>query len=242
MKARLREEMLPLMINIESDEFYDTIIELKSIFNANMREMMGISGEKHLDRFTADKELISRIDAQIEKDPEPLRKLAKKVDKYVSGVKEQRVRDWVVRDSGYSMLRSLWRYLSLILTFPVFLAGFIPNALPYLLPGHLVRNVKDIQFHSSLKAGMGFLFLFPLFYALETLAFALISGLPWWTWIAFLLVLLPMGKVALIWYLRLKKTVHGARFRSQLRRNKPEALELVELRKEIIGECAQLVS
>jgi len=242
MKARLREEMLPLMINIENEEFYETIMELKPIFNAKMRETMGISGKKLIDKFAADKELISRIDKLIEKDPEPLRGLAAKVDKYVSGVKEQRVRDWVVRDRGYGVLRTLWRYLSLILTFPIFLAGFIPNALPYLLPAYLVRNVKDLQFHSSLKAGLGFLLLFPYIYLLETLAFGLISGFPWWAWIAFLVVLLPMGKVALIWYLRLKKTIHGSRFRAQLRRSKPEALELVELRKEIIEETAQLIS
>jgi len=242
MKARLREEMLPLMINIESEEFYDTIMELKPIFNAKMRETMGISGKKHIDKFAADKELIARIDKLIEKDPEPLRELAVKVDKYVSGMKEQRVRDWVVRDRGYGMLRTLWRYLSLIISFPIFLAGFIPNALPYLLPAYLLRNVTDLQFHSSLKAGLGFLLLFPYIYLLETLAFGLISGFPWWAWIAFLLVLLPMGKVALTWYLRLKKTIHGSRFRAQLRRNKPEALELVELRKEIIEETAQLIS
>jgi len=242
MKARLREEMLPLMINIESDEFYETIMELKPIFNSKMRKLMGITGKKLIDKFVADKELISRIDALIEKDPEPLRKLAVKVDKYVSGMKENRIRDWVVRDHGYGMIRSLWRYLTLILTFPFFLAGFIINAVPYLLPAYLVRNVKDLQFHSSLKAGLGFLFLFPLVYVLETLAFGLISGFPWWAWIAFLLALLPIGKVALIWYLRLKKTIRGAWFRRQLRRRKPEALELVELRKEIIEETAQLVS
>jgi len=242
MKARLREEMLPLMINIKSDEFYETIMELKAIFNANMRETMGIKGKKLIDKFVADKELIARIDTQIEKDPEPLRELAAKVDKYVSGVKEQEIRDWAVRDRGYSIVRSLWRYLSLILTFPLFLAGFIPNALPYLLPAYLVRNVKDLQFHSSLKAGLGFLLLFPVFYVLETLAFGLISGFPWWAWIAFLLVLLPLGKVALTWYLRLKKTNRGAWFRRQLRRRKSEALQLVELRKEIIEETAQMVS
>jgi 1-acyl-sn-glycerol-3-phosphate acyltransferase len=242
MKARLREEMLPLMINIESDEFYECIMDLKAIFNADMRELMGITGEKHIDRFKADKELISRLYVVIEKDPEPLRELAKKVERYVSGMKEQRVRDWVVRDHGYPLARSLWRYLTLILTFPVFLAGFIPNALPYLLPGHLVRNVKDRQFHSSLKAGLGFLLLFPLVYFLETLAFALISGLPWWTWIAFIVVLLPLGRVALTWYLRWKKTVHGAWFGHKLRRCKPEASALVELRKEIIDDCTQLIA
>ncbi|RLD93261.1 MAG: hypothetical protein DRJ29_09435 [Bacteroidetes bacterium] len=242
LKARLREEMLPLMINIDSDEFYETIMELKAIFNANMREIMGITGKKLIDKFTADKELISRIDMLIEKDPEPVRELAVKVDRYVSGVKEQGIRDWVVRRRGYSMGHSLWRYLSLILSFPFFLAGFIPNAIPYLLPAYLVRNVKDLQFHSSLKSGLGFLFLFPVFYVLETLAFGLISGFPWWAWIAFLLVLLPMGKVALVWYLRLKKTLRGAWFRRQIRRRKPEAVQLVELRKEIIGETSTLLS
>ncbi len=51
------------MINIESDEFYETLMELKAIFNPQMREIMGITGAKHSDRFVADKELIARFDA-----------------------------------------------------------------------------------------------------------------------------------------------------------------------------------
>ena len=240
-KARLREEMLPLMINIESDEFYETIMELKPIFNSKMRKLMGIKGTRLIDKFVADKEFISRMEALIEKDPEPLRKLAVKLDRYVSGVKEQGIRDWVVRDRGYGRVRTFWRSLSLLLTFPFFLAGFITSALPYLLPVYLVRNVKDLQFHSSLKSGLGFLLLFPLVYVLETLAFGLISGFPWWAWIMFLLALLPVGQLALIWYLRLKKTIRGAWFRRQLRRNRPVALQLVGLRKVIIEKTAKLV-
>jgi 1-acyl-sn-glycerol-3-phosphate acyltransferase len=262
-KARLREEMLPLMIHIESDEFYETIMELKAIFNPFMREIMGEQGAsgsdetqatqatkgsnatkrvKLIDKFRADKELIARLEELAEKDPESLRKLAVKVGEYVDGMKEQKIRDWVVRDHGYGVPRALWRYLTLILTFPFFLAGFVTNAVPYLLPGYLVRNVKDMQFHSSLKAGLGILLLFPLVYALETLAFGFISGLPWWAWIAFLAALLPLGKAALIWYLRWKKTVRGAWFRRQLRRGKPDAMRLVELRKEIIADTTLLVS
>lgn len=241
MKTRLREEMLPLMINIENDEFYETIMDLKAIFNSKMRKLIGIKGKKLIDKFVADKEFISRMNALIEKDPESMRILAGKVDKYMTLVKEMRIRDWVVRDRGYGKVRRLWRYLSLILTFPVFLAGFITSGLPYLLPGYLVRNVKDLQFHSSLKAGLGILLLFPLIYVLETLAFGLISGFPWWAWIVFLLALLPVGQGALIWYLRLKKTIRGAWFRRQLLRNRPEALQLVGLRKIILEDTARLV-
>ncbi len=233
--------MLPLMINIESDEFYETIMELKAIFNSKMRKQMGIKGTKLIDKFVADKEFISRMDVLIEKDPESVRKLAVKVDKYVTRLKEMRIRDWVVRDRGYGRVRTIWRSLSLLLTLPIFLAGFITSAIPYLLPGYLVRNVKDLQFHSSLKAGLGFLLLFPLVYVLETLAFGLITGFPWWAWIMFLLALLPVGQLALIWYLRLKKTIRGAWFRRQLLRNKPEALQIVGLRKTVLEETARLV-
>jgi len=241
-KSRLGEELRPLMIDIQNEEFYETIMELKPIFNPQMREIMGISGTKLSEKFAADKELIARIDAQIEKDPEPVRVLAGKVDQYFTGVKEQGIRDWVVRDKGYGMMRSLWRFLSLMITFPFFLFGFITNAIPYLLPVRMVRNLKDRQFHSSVKHGLGMLILFPLFYLLETLAFGLISGFAWWAWIAFLVLLFPMGKAALTWYLRWKKTTRGSWFRRQVRRKKPAAVELVQLRKEILGLTEKLIT
>lgn len=241
MKARLAEEMLPLMIHIDSDEFYESIMALKAMFNPQMREIMGIQGSKLIDKFAADKELIARMDALIEKDPGPVRTLAGRVDAYAAAMKEHGIRDWVVRDRGYSMVRALWRYLSLLVTFPLFAVGFITSALPYLLPGYLVRNIKDQQFHSSVKAGLGILLLFPLIYVLETVAFGLISGSPWWGWLAFLVLLLPVGKAALIWYLRWKKTLRGSWFRRQLRRKKPYAWDLFHLRKEILRETEALM-
>ncbi len=140
------------------------------------------------------------------------------------------------------MVRAFWRYLSLLVTFPVFLLGFITNILPYYLPVRMARGIKDPQFLSSVKAGLGFLFVFPVMYLLWTLAFALISGLPWWTWILFILSLLPLGQAALAWYLRWKKTVRGSWFRRQLRRKKSFAWDLVNLRKEIIEETAELIT
>ncbi len=240
-KKRLREELLPLMIHIESDEFYDSIRELKKIFNSRMREILGISGSKYSDKFVADKELIARIDTALEKDPEAVRNLAGKVDKYVADLEEMNVRDWVVRDHGYGMLRSLWRYLTLIVTFPLFLYGFIPNAIPYLLPVYMVRNMKDKQFQSSVKTGLGLFLLFPWLYIFMTLAVGLITGGPWWIWLGFLVSLIPMGRLALEWYLRLKKTLRGSWFGSQIRRKNKEASDLVQLREEILTLTEEVI-
>lgn len=239
-KERLREKMKPLMIHIETKEFYDAVMGLRKVFNARMRELMGIEGERLSDRFRADKEMIARFHKAIERDEEQVRKVAGKVEHYFEGVKELGIRDWVVRERGYGFGRTLWRYLTLIVTFPLFVYGLVNNAIPYFLPVRLVRNIKDVQFHSSVKAGLAILILFPLFYLLQTLLVGIFTG-PWWIWVAYLISLFPAGKAALYWYFRWKKTVRGGWFRRQLRRRDPAAWQLVELRKEIITDAEGLM-
>jgi len=173
--------------------------------------------------------------------PGKIAPLMEKVLKYQEQVKKLNIRDWVIRDKGYSMVRSFWRYLYLVLTFPIFLYGLVNNAIGYFLPVRLVRNIKDLQFHASVKAGLGLLFFFPYSYALQTLLVGLLTD-PWWIWLAYLVSLFPTGKLALWWYLRWKKTRRGTWFRRQLRRRKDDAWQLVELRKEIIEGTTSLLN
>ncbi|MEN8156813.1 MAG: 1-acyl-sn-glycerol-3-phosphate acyltransferase, partial [Bacteroidota bacterium] len=239
-KTRLAGEMKPQMIHIETEEFYEAVMGLRTIFNDRMREILEIKGSKLSDKFRADKQMIEAIEVAIEKDEEKVRTLAGKVGHYFEEVESLKIRDWVVREKGFLPGRSFWRYLTLVVTFPLFLFGFITNAASYLLPGYVVRNVKDRQFHSSLKSIFAILITFPWIYALMTLLVATITG-PWWIWAAFLVSLYPMGKIALHWYFRWKKTVRGSWFRRQLRRRRAGAWELVELREEIIGLTEELV-
>ena len=139
------------------------------------------------------------------------------------------------------MAHRWWRYLYLLLTLPLFLYGLLNNAIAYFLPVRLVRNIKDLQFHASVKAGLGILILFPLTYLLQTLLVGLLTG-PWWIWAGYLVSLLPLGKFALWWYGRWKKTRRGSWFRRQLLRSKSCALDLVRLRKEIIEETTELLT
>jgi 1-acyl-sn-glycerol-3-phosphate acyltransferase len=264
LKARLGDELGPMMIDIQNEEHYEGIYALKGIYNQNMRAEMGIPGSKLSDRFKADKELIARLEAidaeattaevntaeaasgeaageeagQGHKDK--LAPLMKKVLQYEEEVKKMNIRDWVVAEKGYSMARTFWRYLYLLLMAPFFLYGLINNAIAYFLPVRLVRNIKDLQFHASVKAGLGILVFFPLTYALQTLLVGLLTG-PWWIWAAYLVSLFPMGKLSLWWYVRWKKTRRGAWFRRQLRRHREEAWGLVELRIEIIEETEALL-
>lgn len=240
LKQRLADEMKPLMIHIESEEFYDTYMGLRKVYNDRMRSELGIEGKKLHDRFVADKEMIRRLDEILEKDEKKLVPLKKQVEPYFEKVEKMNIRDWVVREKGFGVMRSLWRYISLLVTLPVFLYGFINNALMYFIPVRMVRNIKDVQFHSSVKAGAGILLVTPVVYALQTLAVGLIFK-EWYIWLGYLVTLYPMGKLALLWYFRFKKTWHGSRFGRYLRRGKKGARELVALRQSIIETTDGLI-
>lgn len=235
LKQRLAEELKPLMIQIETEEYYDMYLGLRTIYNDRMREIMGIEGKKLHDKFIADKEMIRRLDDVLEKDEKKLVPVREKVERYMKQLETMNIRDWVVKNKGYSLLRSAWRFLSLLLTLPVFIYGFINNALLYYIPVRMVRNIKDVQFHSSVKAGAAILLVVPVTYLIQTLLVGIFTG-PWYIWVAYLVTLYPMGKLALLWYLRLKKTLRGGWFGSRYRRGKKDAVRMVELRREIVGE------
>ena len=240
LKKRLISELHPLMIHIETEEYYDTYMGLRTIFNERMRETMGIKGTRLHDKFKADKEMIRRLDQVLEENEQKLVPLKEKVEPYMKKVKEMNIRDWVVKKKGFGGMHALWRYFTLLVTFPVFLYGLINNAIMYFLPVRMVRNVKDLQFHSSIKAGAGILLVTPISYLLQTLIVALLTD-GWYIWLGYLITLYPMGKLALMWYFRWKKTVRGAWFGSQLRRKKKAAVELVELRQEIVSTTENLI-
>lgn len=241
LRDRLSEEMKPLMIHIESEEHYETYMGLRTIFNERMREIMGIRSKKLRNRFRADKEMIRQLDEHLEKNEEAFKKISEKVTEYMEGIEKLGIRDWVVRDKGYGFGRAIWRYLTLILTFPVFVYGLINNALTYFVPIRLVRNIKDRQFHSSVKAGFAILIGFPLFYLLQTILVGLLTG-PWWIWVVYLVLLFPSGKAALYWYFRWKKTNRGLDFRIKFRRKNDLAMKLVSLREEIIVETEKVIN
>ena len=303
LKERFTGEIKKLMIHIETEDFYDLYMGLRTVFNERMRALMDIDGDSLHDRFVADKEMIRRLngvlaeyeaqseqpadsesqsatDSSVATEPQPvtgqpantasdpsaghpatgqpadtdhdpaagqsadpdhpLVQLREKTEAYFNGLKVMNLRDWVVKSGGYSGGHTAWRWLTLVLTFPVFVYGLVNNALVYFLPVRAVRGIKDVQFHSSVKAGLAMLVVVPFSYFIQTLLVGIFTG-PWYWWVAYLVTLYPMGKLALWWYLRLKKTLRGSWFRRQVRREKQSATGLIQLRKNIITDTEKLI-
>ena len=64
-KKDLIDNLKPLMIDIETDEYYEVVMSLREIFNDTMRAEIGMEGSLLHDRFRADKEMIARLDELI---------------------------------------------------------------------------------------------------------------------------------------------------------------------------------
>ncbi len=245
LKARLAEDLRPLMIDIQDEEHYEGIYIIKGIYNETLRTTLGIRGNRLSDRFVADKEFITRMENVTENGTEEEKaavgELSKLAVRYQKSLEILKLRDWVVREKGYSFIRSMWRRFWLLLTFPVFLYGFINNAIPYFVPVRLVRKIKDRQFHASVKAGLGILVTFPVMHGLQTLLVAIFFRDPWWIWLAYMASLFVSGKLALAWYGACRKTMRGSWFRRKLRRKNRDAWKMIELRSNILQRTWKLI-
>jgi len=238
-RSKLSEEMSKYMIDIRSAEFYDTIMNLRTIYNQSMRKRMGIPGKDLYSRFRADKEMIKVVEQNETKDPERIRQISEKVKRYIDGVTKLGFRDWLFRKFRYSYIMLIPLSLGLMITFPLFLFGLINNIVPYQLPLLVTKKFKDPQFHSTAKFVAG-LVIFPIWYLiLFILAWIFVE--PGWIKWAYLLSLIPMGLFAHTWFLWFKKLRSMWKYSILTSLNNSRIATLKNLRNEIITGVDEII-
>jgi hypothetical protein len=240
LRDRFADELRKLMIHIETEEYYDLYMNLRTLYNGPMRKHMGIKDGSLISRFRADKKMIEILDGQLERKPEDLYALNGKMNAYQQLLKQFNFRDWVIERGRFPWYGLLAGVLLLLLFSPVFLYGFLVNIFPFYFPVYFTRKkIRDIQFHSSVKFVLA-LILFPLTYLGWLIpGFLLIE--PAWMRLAFVLTLPLSGVLAFFWSIHFKKFL--SRFRlcwMNLTRN-PVAARLKESRNAIIDHMNQVI-
>ena len=228
-----------LMIDIQTEEYYELYQNLRIVYNAEMRKKLRIKGNTHLDRFNADKKMISILDKFRSENPDEVNSLNRKMQKYMDGLKKFNLRDWVVCKDKFPLLLRILEALLLLILSPIQILGLINNYIPYKIPVRFIKKIKDRQFHSSFKLVLGMI-TFPLYYIiLIVLAQIFIDSL--WIKLTYFISIPLTGLFAFRYYIRLKKLT--ARFRyARLRRKKDNSLQqLKALRKDIIDSMNKIV-
>jgi 1-acyl-sn-glycerol-3-phosphate acyltransferase len=181
------------------------------------------------DRRSMEKGIADKINWLSKTSGQNLDTISEKVKKYSGLLSLNKIKDEnIARKPDWGFVR----YLAVILGFPLFLAGYIANLIPFLVPRMICKIfIKDLRFYSSTYIGIGTV-LYIIYYPI-VLIVAWISG----GWLAALCSLfVPVaGYLALIYQDNLSERFHT--FRYQLAKiRKPELISgLRTLRKEIIS-------
>ncbi len=103
LKERYAAEVSRLMINIQTEEYYETYMSLRTIFNDDMRSRLGITDHSLTGKFKADKAMIAMLDKELASAPDNIRNLDAQVTEYQSGLQKASLRDWVIRKEKYTV-------------------------------------------------------------------------------------------------------------------------------------------
>lgn len=205
--ARLREKIndsiLRQIINIESKKYYTDFENIREIYG---RRFLNRQGKKpsQINLFRSNQDLTSCLSQLETEKPQETENVVSKVRNYLAALKKHKLRNWVIENRKNNFIKTCIKLLLIIIGLPVFLYGFLLNAIPFFATDRFIRKkVKDKTLWSSLFLVIGIL-LFPIVYIFELLSLTwIISGV--WLNILFLISMPFSGKLAFKWYILFRK-------------------------------------
>ncbi len=239
LRERLAREISKLMIDIQTEEYYDLYQNLRIIYNSEMRKKLNITGKSLLDKFTADKKMISILDQYTDRNPKEINSLDKKVSKYMEGLNKLNLREWVLRKDFYPLITRCLEALSLLILLPIHMLGLVNNYIPYKIPAVYTKKIKDPQFHSSFKLVLALVFFSAYYIILVVLGLIFIN--PLWLKLAYFLTIPLTGLIAFKYYIRLKKLWAKFRYSRLVKKRNNKIQELKRLRKDIIDKMNNII-
>ena len=186
------------------------------------------------DRRMLEKAVCEKINYISKTSKESLDSLTLKVKTYSDLLANNRLRDEnFARKLDYGFLR----YLAIVAGFPVFIAGYLSNLIPFIVPRFICdKLIKDLRFYSSVYVSSGtvlYLIYFPVLLVLAGI-FAGLQGL-------LLGLLVPIAGYMVLFY----QEIFWERFRNLrfwlISKQNPKLIsELVSLRKDIIVDLEKV--
>ena len=205
LRQKINDAILQLVINIESKKYYTDFENIREIYGKHFLNRQG-KELSQVNLFKSNQFLTSSLDQLETEKPQAVENIVSETGDYLAALKKYKLRSWVVENRKNNFIKIAGAKLLLLIGLPVFLYGFLLNAIPFFTIDRFIRKkVKDWTFWSSFFLVTGIL-LFPLVYVLEFWALAwLIPKL--WLKILFFLSMPFTGKLAFKWYILFRKFI-----------------------------------
>jgi len=209
MRNKIYDGIKPLVINIKSKKHYNDFENITELYG---QHFLNRQNKKYtiVNLFKSNKKLAESLDNLEHKVPDKIDDLVKKANSLRLLIKKYKLRSWLVNKPQKNFFQIVLNKLILLIGLPVFLYGFVFNAIPFLTIDTIVRKkIKDHAFWSTFFLSLG-LIVFPIFYLIELFTiFPLLPGI--WLKLAFLISLPIAGKLAFKWYILIRKTIGRGR-------------------------------
>ncbi len=233
----VRSRIQELMLHIEDLEHYDQIDFLRD--NGYGRRYAIRNGFKYNylpSRLLSDQKLVNALQEATEQHPEAMEEIYRDTARYMEGLDELSIRDWLFRHNP-GVESVLLRGVGLLLLLPLFILSIIPTALLFIVPKiFLAKMIKDRMFISSFNIGVSVFVTIPLCLFVPVVLLWVFVGF-WWALGYF--VAFPLMFVLAWNYMRMfRKFVGTLRFISA----RAKVKELRKLRKSIFERLDDMLA
>ena len=226
----VRAAIQEMMLHISDIEHYDQIDFLRD--NGYGKEYAKKHGYKFNylpSRLLSDQRLVNELEKAGKEQPEVMEEIYKDTAKFIQGLKELNIRDWLFQKNpgiGAAALRGL----GLLALLPFFLVSIGPTALLFLIPKIFLKAmIKDKMFFSSFNVAVSAFVSIPICLIIPVILLWVFLGF-WWALGYF--VAFPIMFIIAWNYMRIfMKFVGTCNFAA--RRNRAKVKELRKLRKSI---------
>lgn len=196
LRDEIFEKLCPLTIQINSKTLYQDYENISQMAGKAYSKTHFFSNNASLQLFQAEKVLIGKLEQFESTQPEHFLKLIEETTEYFNAVKEAGLSEEQIRKAGevrWSLF--LAKLLTAFVSLPLFVFGFVFNAIPLYIPRIILRRkVKNITFLSTFNFVTGMI-VFPLFYVFGASLLFILTGS--WTIALICFILMPLvGKIA----------------------------------------------
>lgn len=174
----LASKMKEQMIHIGSEEHYQAYETIRTNFAPIMVAQKALRNSLN-NQFLAAKALISELDNLAATNSAKFNEVIASANRYAQITERLGFNPNLSTSSLHKALGLLLRIPALASTLSVFIFGFANNILPLSAVAAVSSKIKDPQFVSSVRYGLG-IFAFPIFHGLQAIAFWAITGNALW--------------------------------------------------------------
>jgi len=233
LREKLFDAMRPLMMDIPSADYNDTLEKLRLLYVPQALKNAGVRLSNYTQKWKYDQSFVRAFLNEEESNKALLETIKKQVEELNDAAARRRLRLPLFAKTNWPIVNQIGETLLLAITLPLFVMGFLLNIIPYKVGQGLAKKVFK---HKNFEA-TGLFFFGLLTHSIWYWIFFILVALSsqWFIGLYFVAFMYASGKFAFLYSQRVRKWAAKWRFRYYFAKDPKEMKRLAALRQELFS-------